>query len=119
MQNVLRNATHLHAHACRHCNHYEIPCLNSYASILLATEGSLEFLIDKIEDNHEILDEISFFCEKCHRISVISFECYAKTAQELGCLQFSVSNHTAGVYKTPLEYYTSLVASFQNKQCPL
>lgn len=100
----------LHAHACRHCqkrkqNEKAVDKLKTSYATKLSISGTLESELENVEKQQTLKDEVTFFCENCLKVSVISFEYYEAKNQQIQCL-------FGNPYTKPEEYYLSLVHLF-------
>eukprot|EP00961_Rhodomonas_salina_P267460 3613838-Rhodomonas_salina.2 len=117
---------HIHSLACRHCNGFEIPAFNaisgavaptSYAGKLLLGDNELQREIASIETHPDLYTEISNFCERCHRVSVIPFE-YASEIDSSMSHMFSGPVHSGTQrlgpsYGDACAYYVAMVRKFR------
>ncbi len=119
MNGTLRHIESIHALACRHCNAFRIPQGHSFASQIFLGDKPLDSGIEAIESCSQIVDEISIFCERCHRISVISYECYTAIEQNFGSLKLHTRRATSSsflMYTNAFDYYFALVVKHRKKQ---
>ena len=92
--------------SCRFCIQEAIPEAQSFASKLLGVVDMCD-TIELLENAAEVLDDVTTFCEKCRRSTIITFAYYKR--------KYSLFSHLTLPYNTPESYYCSLVQTGRQK----